>query len=219
MFPSSFLILAFSFSLSLFMQLCSRTAEKRGDRAGRGIRQRHDLLQRHRGLHIHVCREHAATGAQCLIANLSFVCFWQHLSVNFSDFQANLKAFKKSVVVIAVAVNSPFSTHAWKVLTGSPSTVCLIVRVPTHRPRLKIVQLLDGRVRWLRVESRYATTYLPLTLIPKWFLDFIWKICLLMDNITLSGELESPWEKTKMCFSSSVLKKRLCYLTKLKKKE
>lgn len=155
----------------------------------------------------------------CLIANLSFVCFWQHLSVNFSDFQANLKAFKKSVVVIAVAVNSLFSTHAWKVLTGSPSTVCLIVCVPTHRPRLKIVQLLDGRVRWLRVESRYATTYLPLTLIPKWFLDFIWKICLLMDNITLSGELESPWEKTKMCFSSSVLKKRLCYLTKLKKKE
>lgn len=53
-----------SLSLSLFMQLCSRTAEKRGDRAGRGIRQRHDLLQRHRGLHIHVCREHAATGTR-----------------------------------------------------------------------------------------------------------------------------------------------------------
>lgn len=50
-------------SPSLCLQFSSRAAQARGDGAGGSIRQCHDLLQRHRGLHIHVCREYTATGA------------------------------------------------------------------------------------------------------------------------------------------------------------
>lgn len=48
--------------LSVCMQFCSRAVKTRGDSAGRSIRQCHDILQRHRRLHIHVCREYALTG-------------------------------------------------------------------------------------------------------------------------------------------------------------
>ena len=43
-------------------QLCGGAAEERGDGAGGGLWQRHHLLQRHRGLHLHVGWEHATTG-------------------------------------------------------------------------------------------------------------------------------------------------------------
>lgn len=43
-------------------QLRGRAAEARRDGAGGGLRQRHHLLQRHRGLHVHVGREHTAAG-------------------------------------------------------------------------------------------------------------------------------------------------------------
>ena len=51
--------------------------------------------------------------------------------------------------------------HQYQVSTYSVSHSSHSVCVPTHGLQLKIVQLLDGRVCWRRVESHYATTYLP----------------------------------------------------------
>ena len=87
-------------------------------------------------------------------------------------------------------------------------TVCLIVPtvcVPTHGPQLKIVQLLDGRVCWRRVESHHATTYLPLTWIPKGGFSTKYMIRMshrgwgsegLMGNLTPSDGVGSPQAQT-----------------------
>lgn len=53
-------------SLCLPLQFGGRAAKTRWDRPGRGLRQRHHLLQRHRWLHLHVCGEYAATGTTAI---------------------------------------------------------------------------------------------------------------------------------------------------------
>ena len=175
------------------MQFSSRAAKTRGDGAGRSVRQRHHLLQWHCGLHVHVCREYTATGTQQSICHCNppmndshsaSQCFcprtWCSLVKCFRDPLPWLCL--TATKLIAKALKNPSSwSYSQRILTlylctkvltsiRSLPTVCLIVPtvcVPTHGPQLKIVQLLDGRVCWRRVESHYATTYLPLTLIPK----------------------------------------------------
>ena len=62
-------------------------AEARQERAGGELRQRHHLLQRHRRLHGHVCREHSASGIWCWNS-------WTHF-YNYLVFVVDLIAWKR----------------------------------------------------------------------------------------------------------------------------
>ena len=127
------------------MQFSSRATKKRGDGAGRSVWQCHHLLQRHRGLHLHVCREYAAPGTQWSNDSATHhLCpyGWIHPA-----------GFEVSILIWTIHYHrsdeSSFSTLFWKVHTSIRSlpTMCLIVPtvcVPTHGLKPKIVLLL----RW-----------------------------------------------------------------------
>lgn len=186
-------------------QLCSRTAQTRGDGAGGGLWQRHNLLQRHRGLHIHVCGEHAAAGTrdQYLIAKLVFVFF-------LTAFKHRLLLFLTSELIWKLFRNQwSWSQSQWVLpfllVHGRAHRVSIYAVSHSVPTQLKIVQLLDGRVcltqSWVTLCHHVSPSHLNTKVVSRLHVDE--GLRLLMDNLTLCAELESTWGRKcasfKMC--------------------